>query len=138
MSLVFEIARSCVFTRSRREKEERSNERNFSSLISALPDHHITHYIKYGLHFIRFGFTPAQTTTSSFFEKFFKKKLRLRQGTVSLFSICRVLKRERREKRFFFFFLSLSFGFGIQFCVVFLFLSFKRRTTRAQRECARA
>ena len=46
-------------------------------------------------------------------------------------------ERETRED-FFFFFLSLSFGFGIQFCVVFLFLSFKRRTTRAQRECARA
>lgn len=42
---------------------------------------------------------------------------------------------------FFFFFLSLSFGFGIQFCVVFLFLSFKQRRFRevcAQRECARA
>jgi len=46
-------------------------------------------------------------------------------------------ERETREA-IFFFFLSLSFGFGIQFCVVFLFLSFKRRTTRAQRECARA
>jgi hypothetical protein len=45
--------------------------------------------------------------------------------------------KETREA-IFFFFLSLSFGFGIQFCVVFLFLSFKRRTTRAQRECARA
>ena len=42
---------------------------------------------------------------------------------------------------FFFFFLSLSFGFGIQFCCVFLFLSFKQRRFRevcAQRECARA
>jgi len=46
-----------------------------------------------------------------------------------------------REAIFFFFFLSLSFGFGIQFCVVFLFLSFKQRRFRevcAQRECARA
>ena len=50
--------------------------------------------------------------------------------------------KERDERSdFFFFFLSLSFGFGIQFCVVFLFLSFKQRRFRevcAQRECARA
>ena len=62
------------------EEKKRDRTRNFSSLISALPDHHITYYIKYGLHFIRFGFTPAQTTSS--LEKF-QKKLRLRQGTVS-------------------------------------------------------
>ena len=96
---------------STREKK-RSNERNFSSLISALPDHHITYYIKYGLHFIRFGFTPAQTTTSSL-EKFFKKKLRLRQGTVSYLAY-RVL-RERREKIFFSFFSLYLLGLGSNF-----------------------
>ena len=76
--------RSCVLAFSLVDEKKRSRTRKhpLPSLISALPDHHITEYIQYGLHFIRFGFTPAQTTTSSL-EKFQKKRLRLRQGTVS-------------------------------------------------------
>ena len=113
--LSFSRDRLCVLAFSLVEEKKRSNEKKHPlSHPSYQHSPIITHSTKNnGLHFIRFGFTPAQTTRS--LEKF-SKKLRLRQGTVS-YSVCCVLKRELREE-IFFFFLSLSFGFGIQFCCV--------------------